>query len=356
MKNNLVVTLANKQYVDQAKQLFSSVYFNAAWDGDYMLLAYRIPKQELAWFSKRGILVKECKNVFAPGKLKELYKQKEMVAKEKFEEMHSLEYVGAVINKLHLFTKEFKKWGRVIFIDADMTACASLQKLTQVNGLWAVRDMAGPKLKQHFSHGGNALLQKLKRAFNLNKPAFNDGFFVFSTDIIEKETSFELKELFRKYYPITRCVEQSILNLFFYRRWQKLPPIYNVVTKIFSENSGTIIVHYAGSNKPQKAGSLFYPVWKELLEKSEGIQDVRIPHGKPKEFSAYQLWTASSYMNSVLEIRYTIIKIKKIRLKIESAIDMALNTLDATVGKSGIILKKKLPKIYHLIKNIQNEA
>ena len=356
MKNNLVVTLANKQYVEQAKQVFSSLYFNATWDGDYMLLAYQVPKQELTWFLERGILIKECEEVFAPDELKELYKQKEIVAKEKFEEMHSLVYVGAVINKFHLFTKEFKKWGRIIFIDADMTARASLQRLTQVNGLWAVRDMFGPKLKQHFSHGDNMLLQKLKLAFNLNEPAFNDGFFAFSTDIIKEETYFELKELFKKYYPITRCVEQSILNLFFYQRWKKLPPIYNVVTKIFSENPGTIITHYAGSNKPQKIGPLFYPAWKDLLEKSEGIQDVNAPNGNPKKFSAYQLWATSLHMNSVLEIRYTMIRIKQIQLKIENAIDIALDALAAKAGKSGAILKKRLPKIYHLIKDMQNET
>ena len=58
MKKNLLVTLADRNFLDQAKQLFSSVYWNAGWDGDYMLLAFKIPEQELEWFRKKRILVK----------------------------------------------------------------------------------------------------------------------------------------------------------------------------------------------------------------------------------------------------------------------------------------------------------
>ena len=63
MKKDLLVTLADSNYVDQAKQLFSSVYWNAGWRGDYMLLAYNIAERDLKWFRDKGILVKECKAV-----------------------------------------------------------------------------------------------------------------------------------------------------------------------------------------------------------------------------------------------------------------------------------------------------
>ena len=52
-KKNLLVTLAGKNYIKQAKQLFSSVYWNAGWKGDYMLLSYKIPEKELKWFKKK---------------------------------------------------------------------------------------------------------------------------------------------------------------------------------------------------------------------------------------------------------------------------------------------------------------
>ena len=62
MKKNLLVTLADKNYLDAAKQLFSSVYFNSGWNGDYMLLSYDIPKKELQWFRDRGIIVRKRKS------------------------------------------------------------------------------------------------------------------------------------------------------------------------------------------------------------------------------------------------------------------------------------------------------
>ena len=63
MKKDLLVTLADENFLDQAKQLFSSVYWNAGWKGDYMLLAHEIPESKLKWFRDKGILVKKCKSV-----------------------------------------------------------------------------------------------------------------------------------------------------------------------------------------------------------------------------------------------------------------------------------------------------
>ena len=83
MKNNLVVTLANKRYIEQAKQVFSSLYFNAAWRGDYMLLAYQVPQKDLTWFLKRGIIVKKCEKMFTYSELQKLYQQKNV-----FERFH----------------------------------------------------------------------------------------------------------------------------------------------------------------------------------------------------------------------------------------------------------------------------
>ena len=54
MKQNLLVTLADKNYIQQAKQLFSSVYWNAGWKGDYMLWAHEIPEEEL-----NGLMTRE---------------------------------------------------------------------------------------------------------------------------------------------------------------------------------------------------------------------------------------------------------------------------------------------------------
>ena len=59
MKKNLLVTLANQDFLPMAKQVLSSAYYNARWQGDYMLLAHEIPDEDLAWFRDKGILVKD---------------------------------------------------------------------------------------------------------------------------------------------------------------------------------------------------------------------------------------------------------------------------------------------------------
>ena len=102
---NLLVTLADKNYILQAKQLFSSVYHNAGWKGDYMLLACEIPEDELTWFKEKGILIKYCKPL-----------------------LDDTRSIGSA--KFYLFTKEFKEWDKIIYLDSDIIVRASLDELT----------------------------------------------------------------------------------------------------------------------------------------------------------------------------------------------------------------------------------
>ena len=89
MKKNLLVTLADENYLERAKQLFSSVYWNAGWKGDYMLLAHEVPEEKLKWFRDKGILVKKCKAIY----------NKEIVG-----------WPTMVLSKFYLFTPYFKRW------------------------------------------------------------------------------------------------------------------------------------------------------------------------------------------------------------------------------------------------------
>ncbi len=72
MKKNLLVTIANKDYLLLAKQLFSSVYFNAGWKGDYMLLSCLVPEEDLKWFRQKGILIKEAQPFYSEKNEKEM--------------------------------------------------------------------------------------------------------------------------------------------------------------------------------------------------------------------------------------------------------------------------------------------
>ena len=129
MVNNLLATLADKNYIDQAKQLFSSVYFNAGWKGDYMLLSYEIPEEDLQWFRDKGILIKRCEPIYN----------------------QNIAHLPPVVEgKFYLFSHELKKWQNIIFLDADIIVRASLDDLTRIKGFAAVQSLYNPKLYQHF--------------------------------------------------------------------------------------------------------------------------------------------------------------------------------------------------------------
>ncbi|MGA2418350.1 MAG: glycosyltransferase, partial [Candidatus Staskawiczbacteria bacterium] len=185
MKNNLLVTLADENFVDQAKQLFSSVYYNAGWKGDYMLLAYKIPDKDLEWFFNKGILVKKCEPIFKDNELQKLC--------DNSPEDRSDEWPNIASSKFYLFTPEFKKWQNIIFLDADIIVRAPLDELTKVKGFSASynRDF---RLNTEFSEkhqittkDQQALYQKLKNSFNLKEKAFNSGVMAFNTKIIQED-------------------------------------------------------------------------------------------------------------------------------------------------------------------------
>ena len=127
---NLLVTLADNNYIENAKQLFSSVYHNSGWKGDYMLLVYEVPEKKLDWFRDKGIIVKRCPKI-----------AKRRVWKNYFP--------NSVLSKFYLFTSYFQKWDRVIFLDGDIIVRSSLNKLARVNGFAAGHNI-GFKLDDEF--------------------------------------------------------------------------------------------------------------------------------------------------------------------------------------------------------------
>jgi glycosyltransferase involved in cell wall biosynthesis/LPS sulfotransferase NodH len=262
-KKNLLVTLANRQYVNQAKQLFSSVYWNSGWKGDYMLLAHKIPEKELKWFRKKGILVKKCKPL----------------SNKRYNF-----FVPVMLDKFYLFTPEFKKWKTIVYLDADIIVRASLDDLTKVKGFAAPK---GGKLKEGLVNQNkgssefnksNKLLSELKADYNFDDDGFNSGVMAINTSIIKKDIFKRLKDYNKKYKKIAYYGDQSLLNLFFYKKWEELHFIYNSWPKgylkkykIRSEEIQGAIIHFAGLTKPWNPKSAFHSEWKSNLRKAEQI-------------------------------------------------------------------------------------
>ena len=266
MKRNVLVTLADVGHIDQAKQLFSSVYWNAAWDGDYLLLSHGIPEDKLAWFREKGIFVYEC------GSLDD--KRPEDV------------YPTTVFSKFYIFKDYFKKWQKVIFLDADIIVTYSLDELTKTTGFSAKSDF-----ESDLNHQVNLCynyeindrtwidrsLERLRQKYDLNSISFNSGVMVFDTDLITNDSFSELTYLLKEYRDILNFGDQLALNLFMYKRWTRIDDSYNAFPldkktrhAFFKEGVIMPVLHFLGpNNKPWQKGSEFLEMWNSNLSKAE---------------------------------------------------------------------------------------
>jgi len=326
-KENLLVTLADRNYVEQAKQLFSSVYWNAGWKGDYMLLAHEIPEKDLKWFRDKGILIKKCKPLY---------------------DKMTGSYPPVVFDKFYLFTPEFKKWKNIIYLDADIIVRASIDNLADIKGI-ASSSPLGQKLKFHFySEDNNDEIKEITANYNLNKRPFNSAMMFFSTSIIQDDTFEKIFSLFNRYKNIS-LGDDPIINLFFYEKWINLPPVYNVCVNYFQKYfpKKGIILHFARSSDrvklPSEKDNIFYNEWKRNLEKAEFIDLNKIPEGR--KFTKFEIFRYSLYLRIT---DYTCRTSKKISVYLA-------NAPDRLIGQIGILIKKINPRLYYKLKKIKDD-
>ena len=331
-KKCVLVTLADKNYLVQAKQLFSSVYHNSGWKWDYMLLAHEIPDDQLAWFREKGILVKHVRSL----------------SKRDFPWLPA-----TVLSKFYVFTEEFKKWDIVVFLDGDIIVRASLDGLTNVTGFAAVADIDSATVRSQFL-ARSALngekdekdLTELKAAYDLNIAAFNSGVFSFTTDIIKKDTFARLRKLITKFGRISKF-EQSLLNLYFYRKWQHLPMAYN--TYFIHVRQGHLpsrgirfegIVNHYIFNKPWKYNiPKITKDWEQNLAKAERIDLSKRPGPK-------KVWTKKELEDAEKLLRFNQLPANPI----SRALVKSVRSLDRTIGLFGLWLKRSAPGLYRKIK------
>ncbi len=303
-KKDLFVTLADRKYLRTAKQIFASVFFNAGWKGDYMLLAHDIPEEDLAWFREKGILIKHCAPLFREG-----------------DNLPELGGMGAVVaSKFYLFVPEFKKWRTVVYSDSDATVRASLDGLRGLKGFYSVED-ATTRLWQQVIRKKNiqerALdrrecrrrVRKMRGDYDLNARPFCAGFFVFSPeDVIDGDQTFhDLCRLFAYYGMVSEYGDQLTFNLYF-RQWKSLPVVYNI--QFHGEKNRWlvppaeihgIVLHFVTAQKPWVYKTYFWNEWYQNLMRADQIDLGRVPQGV--------IWTqesidlVSAELNNILRKR-----------------------------------------------------
>lgn len=271
-KKYVLATLANDRYIDQAKQLFSSAYFQGGWVHDFILLGQNISKKNREWFTNKGIYVYDCKPLWPRN-------------------IGSYNLSSTALSKFYLFKPFFKKWEKIIFLDADILVKSLLEDLTKVTHFAAVPDcikITNILLKywctnvgyQFFNRNNNLkLFKELENTIDLTADSFNTGVMVIPTKSIQEDTFHKLKLLFNKYKNIAATGDQTILNLYFYKNWKRLSYIYNSsvhsLPYYYGFDAGkmqTAVLHFLGNNvKPWNKKSIFYTEWKSNLKRAEII-------------------------------------------------------------------------------------
>lgn len=342
-KRNLLVTLSDRNYIQQVKQLFSSVYWNAGWEGDYMLLSHDIPENDLKWFRDKGILVRKCEPLFDTPYV-------------------NGNYPTVILDKLYLFTQEFRKWKNIVYLDSDIIVKASLNKLTRVKYFSAVKDIHFNKFRTQFNNTKEPFIINSK-TYDLNVLSFNAGMYNFNTDMITPGLFNELTTLLKDNIAQYKYGEQGALNLYFYKKWTKLPPVFNNFINYYDHQLPkyykSIILHFARRNDSTPLWSnenYFYQEWKANLEKAELIDLSKI-----QKVIKWNILSIKFY-SALLNIRMTIDDLKNslFRHKLESFFRYRLKhfllyiimTPDRFIGKIGAFIKEYFPGLYYKLKKL----
>lgn len=325
-RSAVLVTLADAQHVDAARQVFSSARHEGGWTGDFALLVHegrdRVASEELDRFRSEGVRIIRCRPLF---------------------EGRAAVYPAVVFSKLYLFAERFKSWDHVVFLDADTIVRASLDPLRSVSGFRAVRAPALGLLRHQVfdylqpAHHRKQIIERDPTAYrsfvsahDLDRPAFNSGVMAFSTDIITERSFDELVRLTHEYRSIMKG-DEGILNLYFYGSWRALPLAYNACARgvsnwRISDIDAGVVLHFLGDHKPWDQDHALYTAWRRNLERTDG--------SAKRTFSYLRiLWLSQQQ--------------KYWRAKHKASI-----TIEYLIGRSGEAMRRIAPWLYRSLKSV----
>lgn len=255
-----LVALADTKFLNQAKQLFSTVHWNSGWHGDLCLLAHDASKPDVEWFIDKGILVKICEPL----------------------DVNS-DKTGDKItaSKIYLFDDFFKQWDYVVYLDVDIVTRGSIDGVLNNLSTFSACCSLGQNIENNLvSHDKIPLniLGELKQKYDFKQKAFNSGVMAFPTSIIYDSIKEDILSIYNKYvnYGLFGG-DQLPFNLFFYGKWAELPSAYNQITPLRERQYDTrkltgLIIHCVSfGDGPWDENSVFYDEWKNNLDNADCI-------------------------------------------------------------------------------------
>lgn len=279
MARNLLVTLANAGYVDMARQLFSSAWFDGGWRDDMVLLTDELPAADREWFEERGIGVDRREPFLCPGEWETLWRH------DRF---------GPIVALRHwLFDDPYRGWETIVYLDADIIVRGSLRGLTAIRRFGAIAEMGVP-LADQFASRANALRYARRTGlpeFDLWRPSFNSGVFSFRPEEMDRGIVERTRALLRQTLPLAAYPEQLTMNLLFRQSWESLPDLFNFCprlvyaggriappTLIRTGSARAGVIHFCGHEKPWHVACDFHRIWCRNLERAVDIgRDEKTP-------------------------------------------------------------------------------
>lgn len=337
MKKSILVTLVDNNYLDYAKQVLAGAYFNGGWSGDMMVMVYHdVPDCQLEWFRERSILVKKCSPLV--------------------DESRYGRWATITLCKFYLFTPEFKKWNKVVFVDVDTIIRGPISGVLSVRGFAAVPNFI--TIEKTFpvdaleNHKVRLYLQSMCNPKDLT---FNSGFMVFDSNFVGKNTMDELMGIFHNIGHLSSVPDQIVLNLYFAGRYEKLPYAYNMylrdltlwLVRLKIVQVKGVVLHFLGTslkqvNKPWNKRNVFYDIWKNNLDKAD---DIKIGLAVEATHDPRDIVVAGDYLETLYKLRF-------INFWFIWVVVKPLLFFDRSVGKCGFFLKSRLPSIYYGIKRM----
>ena len=182
---------------------------------------------KLKWFKNRDILISQQERI-----------------------NHENDFFSILLTKFYLFTKEFKKWNKILYLDSDVIIRGNLNHIGQLkNDIYFASGGKDRTLEWDFKKP-----EAIKTEYDLSKAGFNAGVFWFDTEIIKEKSFEELMSLAKRFSNDIKTIsaDQGILNLYFYDKWTPFPEKSVIQSSrrnvdLYSEET---IYHFAGGTNP----------------------------------------------------------------------------------------------------------
>jgi len=227
--STVVVTLTDQAYLEKCIRTLKQLRTRGKWDGDVVVLTvdFNMPTSitnELKLTTKR-ISHLDHTPLWEAWKTHPIPKKDDNRHYQKVTQW----------DKLQVFSEDFLKWKRVLFLDAGIyifNSIASLLELPYANKMLAPDDSDphdnGNRLKCQIHLESNPSLQPaFEKEFGPfaelgERKYFLNCVFLFDTSLI-KTLNISLMRQWMYKYPIMGCNEMGIMNLFFRNHWTPFP-------------------------------------------------------------------------------------------------------------------------------------